>query len=82
MGILSQLEPGRDKKLEEKKKMKYSKIALQDRKRIFKAYEDGEDWKRVCKTVGVKENTAYRWLAAGNRNPRRKEDLFRRRLPK
>lgn len=39
------------------------KISSQDRRRVYEAHEEGSDWRNVAKTLGIKENTAYKWLS-------------------
>ena len=42
--------------------MKYRKISLNDRRRIFEACDENKDWKELAKTLGIPLRTAYRWL--------------------
>ena len=48
------------------------KISTQDRRRVFKAHEDGMDWRKVAKTLGIKPNTAYKWISRGQEEPKKK----------
>ena len=50
----------------------YSKTSLNDRKRIFEAYEEDKDWKGLAKALGVNERTAYEWIRSGQKTPKAK----------
>ena len=50
--------------------MKYNKITANERKRIFEAYEEGDDWRALAKTLRVNLRTAYDWLRNGKMNPK------------
>ena len=42
--------------------MKYKKILLDDRKRIFEAYNENKDCKELVKTLRIPLRAAYGWL--------------------
>ena len=50
----------------------YSKTSLNDRKRIFEAYEEDKDWKGLAKALGVNERTVYEWIRSGQKTPKAK----------
>lgn len=52
--------------------MKYNKINENDRKRVFEAYENGEDWKSMARTLGINHKTAYKWLYNNHKYAKKK----------
>ena len=56
----------------------YSRIRLEDRLRIFKAHEDGEDWRAVARTLQVKEPTAYKWLLKRQAEPKKRRLCYKK----
>ena len=54
----------------------YNKISASDRKRVTEAYLNGGNWKEVARTLGIKINTAYKWLEKEQNAPKPKGVLF------
>ena len=42
--------------------MGYNKVSANDRQRVYDCYAAGDDWKRMCKQLGICVRTAYHWL--------------------
>ena len=61
--------------------MKYNKITANERKRIFEAFEEGQDWRALAKTLPVKLRTAYDWLRNGKMNPKKKGGSISKKTP-
>lgn len=45
---------------------RYNRISNDVRKRIIRAFEQGENWRMVAEMNGVNYRTAYNWLTSGN----------------
>ena len=52
--------------------MKYNRISENDRRSVFEAWKNEEDWKTVAKTLGINIKTAYEWLKADKGAPDKK----------
>ena len=52
--------------------MKYRKISLDDRRRVFEAYNENKNWKELAKTLGIPLRTAYGWFEKNRIEPMKK----------
>ena len=50
----------------------YNKINEKDRRIIFEAYENDEDWRSLAATLGVNKKTAYVWLSKKQKSPKKR----------
>ena len=42
--------------------MKFNKVTPSDRKIVVNAFNNEEDWKSLCKTLGINVKTASTWF--------------------
>ncbi|PSN46988.1 hypothetical protein C0J52_17342 [Blattella germanica] len=47
----------------------YKRHTDQDRERIVRSANKGEDWVALCKQLNISYKTAYNWIKSGNKKP-------------
>ena len=61
--------------------MKYNKISPSDRKRVVDAFNNEEDWKSLCKTLGINVKTASSWFEMKVEIPEKKGGKISKKSP-
>ena len=52
--------------------VKYNKISPNDRKRVIAAHTEDNNWRELCKTLGINTRTAYHWIRNEQAKPKKK----------
>ena len=61
--------------------MKYNKISPSDRMRVVDAFNNEEDWKSLCKTLGINVKTASTWFEKKVEIPKKKGGKISKKSP-